>query len=99
VKNPAEKITATTETANMTPPTRRAQTGKWLPLFRRRGWAELASVAKAVGSSRDCSGWAELSLVGMLQILPLEAQGRSTKSRPLTFDGAAGQGGSSAYTS
>jgi hypothetical protein len=72
VKNPAKKTTAMTETTNTTPATRRAQTAKWLTVFRRRGGlAELASVAEAVGSSRDCCVWAERSLLGMLPSFPL----------------------------
>jgi hypothetical protein len=73
VKNPAKKATAMTETTNTTPATRRAaQAAKWLTVFRRRGGlAELASVAEAVGSSRDCSGRAEPSLLGMLPSFPL----------------------------
>jgi hypothetical protein len=72
VKNPAKKTTAMTETTNTTPATRRAQAAKWLTVFRRRaGLAELASVAEAVGSSRDGSGWAEPSLLGMLPSFPL----------------------------
>ncbi|MBV8291223.1 MAG: hypothetical protein JOY55_05295 [Mycobacterium sp.] len=71
VKNPAKKTTATAETTNTTPATRRAQTAKWLTVFRRRGGlAELASVAEAVGSSGDCV-WAERSLLGMLPSFPL----------------------------
>jgi hypothetical protein len=71
VKNPAAKTTAMAETTNTTPATRRAQTGKWLTVFRRRGrLAELASVAEAVGSSRGCSVWGERSLLGMLPSFP-----------------------------
>jgi hypothetical protein len=61
VKNPAKKISAVTETTNTTPATTRAQAAKRLTVFHRGGSAELASVAEAVGSSRDCSGWAEPS--------------------------------------
>jgi hypothetical protein len=72
VKNPAEKTTAMAETTNTTLATRRAQTRKWLTAFRSRGGlAELASVADAVGSSRDCSVWGERSLLGMLPSFPL----------------------------
>ncbi|MBV9723460.1 MAG: hypothetical protein JO082_16270 [Mycobacterium sp.] len=56
-----------TETTNTTPATTRAQTAKWLTVFRRRdGLAELASAAEAVGSSRDCCVWAERSSLDML---------------------------------
>jgi hypothetical protein len=68
VKNPAKKTAAMTETIKTTPATRRAQAAKWLTVFRRRGG--LASVAEAVGSLRDCSGWAEPSLLGTLPSFP-----------------------------
>jgi hypothetical protein len=61
-----------TETSNTTPATRRAQAAEWLNVFRRRGGlAELASVAEAVGSSRNIGVWAEPSLLGMLPSFPL----------------------------
>jgi hypothetical protein len=72
VKNPAKKTTAMAEATNTTPATRRAQTAKWLTVFRRRGGlAELASAAEAVGSSPDCCVRAERSLLGMLPSFPL----------------------------
>ncbi|HXY63876.1 MAG TPA: hypothetical protein VEI45_05840 [Mycobacterium sp.] len=72
MKNPAKKTTAMTETANTTPTMRRAQAAKWLTMFRRRGGlVELASVAESVGSSGDCSVWAEPSLLGMLSSFPV----------------------------
>jgi len=47
VKNPAKKTAAKTETTKTTPEMRRAQTAKWLIVFRRRGGlAKFTSVAK-----------------------------------------------------
>jgi hypothetical protein len=95
MNNPEKKTAATTKTTNTAPATKRAQPANWLTVLgrcRRGGLGELAFVAEAVGPSRDCVVWAELSLLDMLPSCVITSDNQAMTTWMLHVDRATAKG-------